>query len=264
VDTAKPGALGDHHLQILSALAEEAGAVVEIARLRETIQQQTRLRLTLERYMASQVVAEILASGGEVDLSGREQQITVLFADLRGFTSLAEQLPAREAVGLLNTVLESLTRVVFKHHGTLDKYIGDGLMALFGAPFADPQQILRACLAAVDMHQMLCEASCAWAEKYGQPTIGVAIHTGKAVVGNVGTSERVQYTAIGDTVNITSRLEEIAGPGETLVSQDVAAAIDKFFELEPLGTKVLRGRMGAVTVHRLLCPKNNARPEEIA
>lgn len=251
VDTAVPGALSDHHLDILGALAEEAGALVEIARLRQDIQRQTRLRVTLERYMASQVVEEILAAGGEVDLTGKEQQITVLFADLRGFTAIAEQLPAAEAVALLNAALETLTHVVFRHHGTLDKYIGDGLMALFGAPFPDARQVLRACLAAVDMHQALDQAASGWSEKYGQPAIGVAIHTGKAVVGNVGTADRVQYTAIGDVVNVTARLEELAGAHETLISDQVGEQVGRFFELEPLGSKSLRGRQGMVSVYRL-------------
>lgn len=258
VDKGEAGALSEHHLEILGAMAGEAGALIEIARLRDHVQRQTRVRARLERYLASQVVEELLAAGEDMDLEGREQQVTVLFADLRGFTSLAERLAAAEAVGLLNAALETLTHVVFMHHGTLDKYIGDGLMALFGAPFADAQQVLRACMAALDMHRTLAKTASQWSDKYGELAIGAAVHTGKAVVGNIGTRERVQYTAIGDAVNVAARLEELAGRNETLVSEEVAQSVGHFFEFAPLGTQALRGRQGTVSVHRLIGPKAEA------
>ena len=179
-------------------------------------------------YLSPQVADLISASGGGVELGGVLQPVTVLFADIRNFTQLSEQLDAREVVLLLNEFFTAMTHVILDAGGKLDKYIGDCVMALFGAPVPAPDDLQRAVQAAINM------------QRATTIPIGVGLHTGPAVVGNSGSSQRMQYTAIGDTVNVAARLVSLAAPGQVIVSEDVRNLADAFFE--PLGEVELKGR----------------------
>jgi len=189
-------------------------------------------------YLSPQVADLISASGGGVELGGVLQPVTVLFADIRNFTKLSEQLDAREVVLLLNEFFTAMTQVILDAGGTLDKYIGDCVMALFGAPVPAPDDLQRAVRAAIQM------------QRATTIPIGVGLHTGPAVIGNIGSSQRMQYTAIGDTVNVAARLVSLAAPGQIIVSEDVRNLAEGSFA--PLGEVELKGRHRKMTVFSLL------------
>ena len=165
-------------------------------------------RKAFSTYVPPQLVAEIIKDPARLKLGGEKRTITVLFSDIRGFTTLAERMPPDELVSMLNEYLTPMTEIVFKEEGTLDKYIGDAIMAIFNAPLELKDHPARACTVALNMARKVPELNKKWA-KMGRPpiAIGVGLNTGEAVVGNMGAELRFDYTAIGDAVNLASRLE---------------------------------------------------------
>ncbi|MGQ0793604.1 MAG: CHASE2 domain-containing protein [Deltaproteobacteria bacterium] len=166
------------------------------------------LRKAFTSYISPEVVALIMSDPNKLKLGGELKTVSILFSDIRGFTTLSEKLSPEMLVSLLNEYLSPMTKIVLDERGTLDKYIGDAVMAIFGAPVDLPDHQKRICAAALRMIERLKELNPAW-EKMGFPSIaiGVGINTGEAIVGNMGADIRFQYTAIGDTVNLASRLE---------------------------------------------------------
>jgi len=173
----------------------------------EDITEEKRVRSTMSRYMSKEIADQLL-SAGELELGGKEQKVTVMFSDIRDFTSIAEALGPRETVSLLNEYFTEMVDVIFQHGGILDKYMGDGIMALFGAPLVSANDADNALAAADQMMQRLAELNLRRVAA-GQVAldIGIGFSTGPTVVGNIGSVRRLDYTVIGDTVNLASRLE---------------------------------------------------------
>jgi adenylate cyclase len=173
----------------------------------EDVTEEKRVRSTMSRYMSKEIADQLL-SAGELELGGKEQKVTVMFSDIRGFTSLSEALGPRETVSLLNDYFTEMVDAIFKNGGILDKYMGDGIMALFGAPFVSQNDADNALAAADEMMGRLAELN-ARRIAGGQTKldIGIGFSTGPTVVGNIGSVRRMEYTVIGDTVNLASRLE---------------------------------------------------------
>ena len=173
----------------------------------EDISSEKRVKSTMARYMAKEVVDKLLEEGEHV-LGGTSQEVTVLFSDIRGFTPMSERLGARQAVSMLNEYFSEMVEVIFAHSGILDKYIGDAIMALFGAPFQSPQDPENAVAVANHMMTALCALNQHRAELEQEPIrIGIGINTGEVVAGNIGSPKRMEYTVIGDNVNVAARLE---------------------------------------------------------
>ena len=169
--------------------------------------------------------------------------VTALFADIRNFTTLSESSTPELIVNLLNRYFSTVSEIIFRHGGTLDKYIGDGLMAMFGAPYVGELDAVQAVRAAIEMQRAMNSFNERLATENLPPiTIGVGINTGPAIVGYIGSETRLDYTAIGDAVNTAARLESLALPGQIVISENTMQVLDESFVLKPLGTEKLKGK----------------------
>ena len=247
-----PFSLSDLH--VLSALAMLSAVAIETAVLRDSIRHEQDLRARLARYSSPAVVEEILrASAPAVQgMNAHERDVTVLFADLKGFTSMAEDMRSAEVIQILNRVFERLTEVVFDLNGTLDKFRGDGMMAFFGAPLSMPDHAARAVEAALRMqealrdlnrsHRSLCDLR-----------MRIGINSGAVVVGDIGSPDRKDYTVIGDVVNIASRLESsVAESEQVVVGESTWERVREQFRAEPLPSVRLKGKQRDVEPYLIL------------
>lgn len=216
------------------------------------------------KYVAPQVVNEITKDGTyEIKLGGENRDIAVLFVDIRGFTTLSESLKPEQVVDILNGYLELTTESIFRHGGTLDKFVGDATMAVFNAPFDTKDYIYKAILAAWDIVQGGKRIEKDYMKKYGkQVGFGVGINCGPAVVGNIGCDFRMDYTAIGDTVNTAARLEANAPKGKVYISADVYERIKDRIAVEEVGKIPLKGKNNSVFVYSVTEVKGYKSPEE--
>ena len=227
-------------------------------------QEKRRVRGAFQQYVSPEVIRRLLDDPKRV--KPRKTEVTVLFSDIRGFTSISESLDAQELADLLHAYLTEMTRIIFQHRGTLDKYIGDAVMAIWGAPFDQPNHAERSCLGAIDMLSRLAELQADWRAQ-GKPVldIGIGINTGVASVGNMGSSLRYGYTAIGDAVNLASRLEGLNKEYGThiLISESTQTELhtDKLM-LREIDLIRVKGKLKPLTVYEILAPDiaaNNGR-----
>ena len=221
-------------LELISAVAAQTAIAVENVRAHERLAKEEVARVNYGRFLPEYVVKQILENPDSFKLGGVLQTITVLFADIRGFTRISEHASPEKIVQLLNRYFSAMTDIIFAHGGTLDKYLGDGLMALFGAPTTTPKDAANALSAAVAMQRRMIGINVELMEE-GFPEIGIGIglHTGEVTVGYIGSERRSEYTAIGDSVNTASRLESNAKGGQILVSEVTAKAAHSRYTLTP-------------------------------
>jgi len=211
-----------------------------------------RVRNTFGRYVSPDVMEEILKDSKGLGLGGKRRHITVLFSDIRGFTTISEQIGPEQVIALLSEYLAQVTHIIFKNGGTVDKFIGDAVMAIFGAPKSHEDDALRAANAGLDMVQLAESLSPKWSELIGTPLkIGVGINTGDAVVGSIGSEVRSDFTAIGDTVNLASRLESLTKEMGVpiLISEFTASEIKDTMPLKPLRQVKVTGREESLLVY---------------
>ena len=235
-------------LQALSILALLAAIAVEQAALRDDIRREQERRARLARYSSPAVVERILEApvAGMGHMVADEGEVSVLFADLTGFTNMAERLPPSEVILILNQVFERLTSAVFEMEGTLDKFRGDGMMAFFGAPLAMPDHAERAIEAALRMQEALTTLNAA-RQGVRPMQMRIGVNSGNVVVGDIGSPQRKDYTVIGDVVNIASRLESsVAQPGQIIIGEATWAAAKHAFRCDPLDEVRLKGRQKSV------------------
>ena len=217
-----------------------------------------QIRQAFGLYVPESVVEEMLAHPERLRVGGEKKELSILFSDIRGFTSLSEKLTAEEVVLQLNGYLTRMTEVVFAQQGTLDKYIGDAIMAIFGAPMPQEDHAVRACRTALGMIEALRSLQEDWKEK-GLPVldIGIGIHTGMAVVGNMGSERRMDYTAIGDNVNLASRLEGLTKKYgvSIVVSESTLEGAEELFVARVLDVVRVKGKQQPVRIYELICPR---------
>jgi adenylate cyclase len=228
-----------------------------------------RVRSAFGQYLSPEVIRRLLVNPRLVE--PKKTDITVMFSDIRGFTTISEKLDAQDLALFLNQYLSDMTGLVFEHHGTLDKYIGDAVMAFWGAPFEEPGHAGRACNTALKMMVRVREMQKKW-EAEGKPRldIGIGLNTGVASVGNMGSALRYGYTALGDTVNLSSRLEGLNKDYGThiLVNETThVAAKDEGFVFRELDLIRVKGKLQPVTIHELIGragePSTYGTPDEV-
>jgi class 3 adenylate cyclase len=201
------------------------------------------------------VLREIVRHGEGVNLGSARHLITVFFSDLRGFTSLSEKMEPEVVAEMLKEYLTDMTEVVFRHKGTVDKYIGDCVMAIWNAPFEDPDHAVNAVRTALDFQEKTLAVSAKWEAKIGgKIRNGVGINTGEAVVGTMGSRQRLEYTAIGDTVNLAARLESITKDYNTsiIISENTYDYIKGRFMTRELGAVTVKGKTRPVKIYAVL------------
>lgn len=234
-------------LELISAVAAQTAIAVENARAHERLAREEVARANYSRFLPEYVVKQMLENPESFKLGGVNQTITILFADIRGFTRISEHAPPEKIVGLLNRYFSAMTDIIFAHGGTLDKYLGDGLMALFGAPTTTPEDASNALNAAVAMQRRLLGINTELRQEgLSEVGIGIGLHTGEVTVGYIGSERRSEYTAIGDSVNTASRLESNAKSGEILVSDATAKAARSRYKLHPRDPITVKNRVQPV------------------
>src|ERR1700722_4235557 len=247
-------AKGDLKARANVASKDEFGEVaLSVNTMADGLAERDRVKSAFARYVSQQVMDSVLTSDSGSVLRGDRRRITVLFSDIRGFSKISEHLAPEKVVQLLNEYFELMVEVVFRNQGTLDKFMGDGLMAIFGAPENDPYQEEHALKAAIEMQQELSKLQVRWEAEGIQIRIGVGIHSGPAIVGTIGSSRRMEYTAIGDTVNVASRLQTATKElgANILISEHTYYGAKGAFPFRNMGTITVRGREEPLTVYAL-------------
>ena len=233
----------------LALLATYAGTVAK------NFTQEQREKRRLSRFFSPDVVAEIIRHKDDSTLAATRRRVTVLFSDIRGFTSMSEKMQPEEVVTFLREYLTVMTEAVFKHGGTVDKYIGDAIMALYNVPLEAPDHALRAVRTALEFQERVRPLGDRFAAQHGgHLACGVGIHTGDAVVGTIGSEQRLEYTAIGDTINLGSRLEGITKEFSVpiIISEATYAEVRAHFAVRDLGEVTVKGKAIPVKIYAVL------------
>ena len=244
---------GDEDLEFLVAFAGIAAVAIENSQFAERIRREGIVRSNFERYFAPQLAERIASSPEALRLGGDKRAVAVLFSDIRGFTALSETMNPDAMATLLTEYFTEMVECVFRHGGTLDKFIGDAVMAQWGAPIGSTDDADQAMAAAIDMMTELAKLNVHW-QSQGRPTlqIGIGLNYGEAFAGNIGSERRLEFTVIGDTVNTASRLCGKAGPAEILISENMRRALSAPPPLDECPPMELKNKSQPVKVYRVL------------
>lgn len=253
LDSLGPGqAFSEEDLEFFTAFAGMAAVAMENGQLIERMRREAVVLSNFQRYFAPDLARQIAGQEGEIQLGGAKRQVVVLFSDIRGFTHLSERMSPDQIAGLLTDYFTEMVEIVFKHGGTLDKFMGDALMALWGAPIARIDDPDRATRAAIAMQQALRQLNVRW-QAQGRPAlaVGIGLNAGEVFAGNIGSERRLEYTVIGDAVNVAARLCAQAGPGEILIAEPLHTLLSQPPPVSSLTPVPLRGKSRPVPVYRI-------------
>ncbi|MBW2064758.1 MAG: GAF domain-containing protein [Deltaproteobacteria bacterium] len=241
-------------LDLLTTISNQMAMVIEQANLNEKIRLEREVRNRLERFHSPEVVDLIIrseAGSEETLLAPTEKKATILFTDIVNFTPIAERFSPAEVSSLLNKHFSEMTEIIFRYNGTLDKYIGDAIMAVFGAPIERKDDAERAVMAALEMRRVLFQMMESLEEgKRFQMRLG--INSGRVVAGNLGSPKRMDYTVIGDAVNTAARIESIAKPNQILIGQPTYELVKGKFKIREAGSRIVKGKREAIRVYEVL------------
>ncbi|HSU84912.1 MAG TPA: adenylate/guanylate cyclase domain-containing protein [Thermoanaerobaculia bacterium] len=253
LDSLGPGhSFSEEDLEFFTAFAGMAAVAIENGQLIERMRREAVVLSNFQRYFAPDLARQIAGQEGEIQLGGAKRQVVVLFSDIRGFTQLSERMSPDGIAGLLTDYFTEMVEIVFRYGGTLDKFMGDALMALWGAPIARIDDADRATRAAIGMQQALRQLNVRW-QQQGRPAlaVGIGLNAGEVFAGNIGSERRLEYTVIGDAVNIAARLCSQAGPGEILIAEPLHAVLSQPPPVSSLTPVPLRGKSRPVPVYRI-------------
>ncbi len=211
------------------------------------------IRATFGRYLSDDIVAEILESPEGLELGGDLREVTIMMSDIRGFTTLSEHLPPQQVVALLNRYLGRMTEIILEHQGTIDEFLGDAVLAVFGAPKKRDDDAERAVRCAIAMQAAMGDINKANRED-GLPelSMALALNTGTVVAGNIGSERRSKYGFVGHAMNVTSRIEDVSGPGQVLISESTLSKLSGDYEVGERKTLSVKGIEESVVVYPIL------------
>ena len=254
-------AAGDTSVRVAPSSRDEVGELTRAFNtMGEALEEKQRIQQAFGRYVGTDVLERVREAGGTLAEGGIEREVSILFADIRQFTKLSEGMRAQDVVTLLNQVFQCVADAVIAESGTLDKLMGDGVMAYFGAPLPAPDHARRAVQSALAIQQKLAERNARVSELHPEHgasipvSMGIGIHTGRVVVGNIGSDQRMDFTAVGDAVNVAHRIEKLARPGEILISETVREQIAGSVHSKFNGEVRLSGRAQTVPLYQLVQP----------
>ncbi len=255
------GAFTERDLLLFSGIATQAAVAIENNFLAQKIEHEASKRAQFQRLLSPNLVDQIVSGQLTLDQGGSRREVTMLFADIRGFTGMSERHPPEEMVATLNEYFEVMVDVLFRHGGTLDKYVGDEIIGLFGAPVELADAPLRSARCALDMMRALEEFNRLRSDQGRERiSIGIGINTGPVIAGAIGSSRTLQYTVIGDAVNIAARLCSMAKPGEIIISESTLQMSGPHVIVEPRQTVKVRGRNEPLKIYAVQGIRDTAPP----
>jgi len=239
--------------ELLSTLAHHGAMAIENAKFVEQMKKEEVVRTNLARYLSPQIVEKIIHKGMHVNLGGHKSVVSVLFSDIRNFTIITETLPPDQLVSILNEYFTEMAGIIFENQGSLDKFIGDAIVAVFGSlvPLDNPSN--NAVSAAIQMMRRMPVLNEKWKERYGiNMSIGIGINTGEVFMGNIGSPDRMEFTVIGDAVNVASRFSGLAKPGQILLTRETVTCISPDIACKELPPCEVKGKTGKLEVFEIL------------
>lgn len=252
-------AFTERDLQLFNSIANQAAIAIQNARLTKKIEEEAKTRAQFQRLLSPKLVEQLVSGKLHLEKGGELREVTMLFSDIRGFTAMTERHKATEIVAMLNEYFEVMIEILFKYNGTLDKYVGDEIMALFGAPVPVEEATWCAVQCAIEMQTALQHFNSKRTPKGFEPIdIGIGINIGSVVCGMIGSSHTMQYTVIGDAVNTASRLCSVAGKGEIIVSEQALQAVSDRVEYVALPPTKVKGKLQALRIFNVLGRKGDA------
>jgi len=235
-----------------------------------SMMEEANTKLMMERYLSPQLVNELYKTNTSIEPGGKIQKVTILFSDIRSFTNISEQLSPNDVVLLLNEYLSLMTDKIFLNNGTIDKFIGDAIMTIFGAPLQSQDDSLRAIRTAFQMQEALAEFNSKRNLSSTPMEMGIGIHTGEVLAGNIGSSKRLDYTVIGDNVNLCSRIESLTKlyPCKILISENTFVevsenSLENHFVPREVDTVVVKGKTKPIKLYEVMPFKNSEEKEEL-
>jgi class 3 adenylate cyclase len=235
-----------------------------------TMMEEANTKLMMERYLSPQLVTELYKNNSSIEPGGKIQKVTILFSDIRSFTTISEKLSPDDVVQFLNEYLSLMTDKIFLNNGTIDKFIGDAIMTIFGAPIQGEDDSLRAIITAFQMQEALEELNHKKKLTSIPMEMGIGIHTGDVLAGNIGSSKRLDYTIIGDNVNLCSRLESLTKiyPCKIIISEYTFLEIEKIclennFVTREVDTVLVKGKTKQIKVYEVIAFKNQTEKENL-
>jgi class 3 adenylate cyclase len=238
--------------ELLSTMAHQGVVAIENSMLVEQMKKDESVRINLARYLSPHIVEQVIKKNMQVNLGGDRKVVTVLFSDIRDFTRISENLPPDQLMKLLNEYFTEMARIIFENQGSLDKFIGDAIVAVFGSLISLEKPAPAAVRAAIQMMNSLSIANKRWSAEFGLDIqIGIGVNTGEVILGNIGSPERMEFTVIGDTVNIASRFSGVARAGQILVTKETFQCLNTEIAHRELPPIEVKGKTGKLEVFEI-------------
>jgi class 3 adenylate cyclase len=239
-------------IELLQMLSQQGAVALENARLAEQMQKEEEVRSNLARYLSPQIVDNMMKDGVELNLGGQRKTVTILFSDIRNFTGISETWPPDQLVTILNEYMTEMVSIVFKHKGSIDKYVGDAIIAVFGSLIDVENPAENAARAAIEMQQAMPALNERWEKEYGvDMNMGVGVTTGDVFLGNIGSPERMEFTVIGDAVNVASRFSGVAKGKEIIVDRASTEKLGEEFSITEMPKVKVKGKADEMAIFRI-------------